>query len=62
MINPFDQLPEIVIVPMEDELYHTAENGYCCGDPTCYCAGDNNNQTDPSLAVEPPLDTIGMLN
>jgi hypothetical protein len=60
-MNAFDDLPEIIIVPMEDELYHTAENGYCCGDPTCYCAGDNN-QTDPSLAAEPPLDTIGMLN
>lgn len=25
-------------VELEDAPVHTAENGYCCGDPTCYCA------------------------
>ncbi len=32
-----DHLHPIIIIPMEDDLLHTAENGYCCGDPTCYC-------------------------
>jgi hypothetical protein len=59
-MSAFDQLPEIIIIPMEDELYHTAENGYCCGDPTCYCAGDD--QGDSADTAAEPLDTIGMLN
>jgi hypothetical protein len=26
-----------IIIPMEDELIHTAENGYRCDDLTCPC-------------------------
>lgn len=32
---------DYVVVPViqtEDELVHTAENGYVCGDPECLCA------------------------
>lgn len=32
-LMPLTNIP----VEMEDESVHTAENGYCCGDPTCYC-------------------------
>jgi hypothetical protein len=61
MMSVFDQLPEIIVIPMEDDLYHTAENGYCCGDPTCYCAG-GDDQDSASMAADPPLDTIALLN
>ena len=60
-MSAFDDLPQIIIVPMEDDLVHTAENGYVCGDPTCYCAGDSD-QDAASLAADPLLDTQAMLN
>jgi hypothetical protein len=53
-MDPFDQLPPYIIIPMEDDLVHTAANGYNCGDPTCYCAGDSN-QTDTSTIVDGSL-------
>jgi hypothetical protein len=34
---PLSDIP----VECEDEPVHTAENGYVCGDPTCYCASGN---------------------
>lgn len=43
MTYPFDQLHPIIIIPMEDDLVHTADNGYCCGDPTCSCATDSGS-------------------
>lgn len=51
-----DQLHPIIIIPMEDDLLHTAANGYCCGDPTCYCASDTGN-ADP-LVVEGSLSYV----
>jgi hypothetical protein len=54
MINPFDQLLPHIIIPMEDDLVHTATNGYKCGDPTCFCAGDSE-ETDASTIVEGSL-------
>lgn len=60
-MSRFGELPEYIVIPMEDELVHTAENGYCCGDPDCYCAA-GDNRPDLSLTAEEPLDTIGMLN
>jgi len=54
MINPFDQLLPHIIIPMEDDLLHTAANGYKCGDPTCFCASDAD-ETDPSTIVESSL-------
>jgi hypothetical protein len=53
-MDPFDQLPSYIIIPMEDDLVHTAANGYKCGDPTCYCAGDPD-QTGTSTIVDGSL-------
>jgi hypothetical protein len=36
----------IIPVQMEDDGVHTAENGYCCGDPTCYCASASVESTE----------------
>ena len=33
----------------EDQVLHTAENGYCCGDPDCICA----NCEEPELPFLP---------
>jgi hypothetical protein len=35
-------LDDYIIVPMEDDLIHTAENGYNCGDSSCYCANPSD--------------------
>jgi hypothetical protein len=53
-MDPFDQLPPYIVIPMEDDLVHTAANSYNCGDPTCYCAGDSD-QTDTSTIVDGSL-------
>ena len=39
--------PYIPTIPveMEDDPVHTAANGYCCGDPTCFCAGSSDDDT-----------------
>ena len=38
-----EQFPEYIVIPMEDDLLHTAANNYKCGiDPTCPCAGGSN--------------------
>lgn len=60
MSNIFDDLPQTFVIEYEDgdDLVHTPENGYCCGDPTCYCAGGDDQ---PDAQVE-QLDTRGMLN
>jgi hypothetical protein len=57
MINPFDQLLPHIIIPMEDDLVHTAANGYKCGDPTCGCA-DNAEETDTFPIVEGSLSYV----
>ena len=44
-------IPTLPVV-MEDGLVHTAANGYCCGDPTCFCAGDSD---DDIIIVEGSL-------
>ena len=54
MINPFDQLLPHIIIPMEDDLLHTAANGYTCGDPTCFWA-EVAEETDTLTIVEGPL-------
>ena len=54
MSQMFDQLPEYIIIPMEDDPVHTAANGYKCGDPTCFCASDTE-ETDPSTIVDGSL-------
>jgi hypothetical protein len=41
-MDPFDQLSSYIAVPMEDDFAHTAENGYTCGDPSCYCANPSD--------------------
>jgi len=64
-MNLFDSLSEHFIIPMEDELVHTAENGYCCGDSTCYCAHDDQSTTLLAATLpfdEPPFDTTNLLN
>lgn len=58
MINPFDQLLPHAIVPMEDDLMHTAANGYKCGDPTCYCADPSDPIHAESNVVEGSLSYI----
>ncbi len=32
----------VPIIPVEEaeDMLHTAENGYVCGDPQCACAGE----------------------
>ena len=55
------ELHPIIIIPMEDDLVHTAENGYCCGDPTCYCAGDTSNPTIVEGSLSYVVDDPGSL-
>ena len=57
MINPFDQLHPIIVIPMEDDLVHTAANSYKSGDPTCFCASDSD-ETDTPTVVEGSLTYI----
>lgn len=52
-----DQFPQYIIIPMEDDLIHTAANNYKCGDPTCLCAGDPD-ETDTPTVVEGSLTYI----
>jgi hypothetical protein len=52
--QPFDQLQPYIIIPMEDDLVHTAANGYCCGDPFCPCNSDSD-QIDASTVVDGSL-------
>jgi hypothetical protein len=40
-MDPSD-LDDYIAVPMEDDFAHTAENGYNCGDPSCYCANPSD--------------------
>ncbi len=49
MTQSFDQLHPIIIIPMEDDLLHTAENGYCCGDSTCYCVADAGTPSNTTI-------------
>jgi hypothetical protein len=42
--GPTPYIPTLPVV-MEDDLVHTAENGYCCGDSTCFCAGGSDDDT-----------------
>ena len=53
--QPFDQLPEYIIIPMEDDLLHTAENGFCCGSSTCYCANPSDEIHAETNTVEGSL-------
>ena len=48
-MNPFDQPDNCIPVPMEDDLAHTAENNYTCGDLSCPCA-------DPSDEIHTSTD------
>lgn len=33
-------MPDPIEIPYEDELVHTPENHYMCGNPTCGCSED----------------------
>lgn len=57
----FDELSQYAVIPYEDEadLVHTFENGFKCGDPTCYCMQDDGEQ--PGFVAE-HLDVKGQLN
>jgi hypothetical protein len=47
--NPDEEfvLPVIPITLDEDsDAVHTPENGYVCGDPTCYCAQTTEEEED----------------
>jgi hypothetical protein len=49
-----DQLQPYIIIPMEDDLVHTAANGYNCRDSSCPCTSDSD-ETDTSTVVEGSL-------
>lgn len=51
-----DHLHPIIIIPMEDDLLHSAANGYCCGDPTCPCASDTSSSD--AIIVEGSLSYV----
>jgi hypothetical protein len=45
--------PTPIVIPMEDDPLHTAENFYFCpGNPTCPCKEDESLISDLAAAVE----------
>lgn len=56
-----DHLQPIIIIPMEDDPLHTAANGYCCGDPTCPCAADSDDDNVVEGSLSYVVDDPGSL-